>query len=246
MAKQIKAKDFDITKLQICDINPYKSIYMFPFKYNYGQYDTKLILETQWIKNTIKFAANSNGREQITVALDDSQDSCQELKFILNQISNTINSNLNVMISKTSENFSTKNNSLIKYKENPIQLCKSNDPLNLSLHDLLNLKLVYEYDSPNKIKTIVKYQGINQNNLHNMNIESFSDIESILVKDCEYRLIIVMERISFNKFDLSFGKSFKVLRIDIKAPNKLPKVIKFDESDDDLSYLPDNYLNIIL
>lgn len=235
----VKTDEFDIDKLILSkDVEENTHMYKIPILYNYDNKNRRFILETSWIENKITFAANEIGEPHITVFLDENQGSCNNLKSVLDKMGNKINSQMNILITNTKAGFSKQNNAIIKYGEDPIKLNKSG---------YANFKLLLEYNT-NKILTKVKYQSISQKSLKDVNVESFDDIKNKLVKDCDFRMIIALDRISFSKKDLSFGTKFVVLRIDIKAPylsyplKYLPDIVEFQEdlANSDGDHISDN------
>ncbi len=272
MAATIQTSNFQQNRFSLKQphINSYKSQFNVNLAYNYGTLDNvkeaKLILETGWIKNRIGFCTNNNGGPiLITVALDPNQTSCQDLTNALNGIANSstgINQNLPSIIDQLNVSQSVKNSAKSNYKKNPITLYKKSAD-NPNYFPLINFKVLV--DGTNKILTKFRHQSIHQDKLLDLEVNSFDDLKNKLIQNCEYRLVIVMERITLNKHDLRFGTKFTVLRVDIKEPivdypiNKLPLLVqfhdeidgagehKFDELEEEVDYSPiqTSHFNII-
>lgn len=221
----------------------HKTQYNVEFAYNYGSQNNKknarLIIETPWINNKISFATSNMGTPIITVALDKSQESCNELTAVLDNIANCqtgVNKKLFSIIDEIPVSNYLKNDAKELYKKKPIKFIKCPPDGNPNIYPLVNFKFLTEYDNNSNILTQFRHQSFNQNSLVELPINSFDDIKNNLVYGCDYRLIIALDRITINKSNLKVGTRFVILRVDIKAPIKnnypmscLPKLVAFHE-----------------
>jgi len=249
MANILKCSNFESNKLTFSNIYSGQYQYVSLPSYNFGTLENpkmdKFIFETDWITNNITFAVNNEAFDPgatpkvLTVGLDPNQDSCVKLKTLLEGVNAQVDIGKNVFVNQIGGPKINKYHEYSKTKIVKPHLDFDTEELsdNPNFFPLENLKFLKQYETE-EILTKFKFQACNSNTLKPCDpMNTFDDLKNIIKKGCQFRLIVIMEKVWFQKNgSYNWGSKFSILRMDIKEQvgNKtIPQLVDLVEFHDE-------------